>query len=92
MKINLSFIGRMFVVGAALMVARTASAYTHNFDTVPDDPMHSLIYTLPNGLKVFMSVNRDQPRIQTNIAVRVGGKNDPAEPTGLAHYFEQLMV
>ncbi|MDE6649696.1 MAG: insulinase family protein, partial [Muribaculaceae bacterium] len=91
MKINLSFIGRMFVVGAALMVARTAAAYTHNFDTVPDDPMHSLIYTLPNGLKVFMSVNRDQPRIQTNIAVRVGGKNDPAETTGLAHYLEHLM-
>ncbi len=91
MKINLSFIGRLFIVGTAMLVARTASAYTHTFDSVPGDPMHSLIYTLPNGLKVFMSVNRDQPRIQTNIAVRVGGKNDPAETTGLAHYFEHLM-
>ena len=47
--------------------------------------------TLPNGLKIFMTVNKDQPRIQTYIAVRVGGKNDPAETTGLAHYFEHLM-
>ena len=31
------------------------------------------------------------PRIQTFIAVRVGGENDPAETTGLAHYFEHLM-
>jgi predicted Zn-dependent peptidase len=38
-----------------------------------------------------MSVNKDKPRLQTYIAVRVGGKNDPAETTGLAHYFEHLM-
>ena len=38
-----------------------------------------------------MSVMKEQPRIQTAIAVRVGGKNDPAETTGLAHYFEHLM-
>jgi predicted Zn-dependent peptidase len=46
---------------------------------------------LNNGLKVYLSVNKDRPRIQTYIGVRVGGKNDPAETTGLAHYFEHLM-
>ncbi len=61
------------------------------YDTIPGDPIKTRIYTLPNGLKVFMSVNKKNPRIQTNIAVRVGGKNDPAETTGLAHYFEHLM-
>jgi predicted Zn-dependent peptidase len=49
------------------------------------------MYTLENGLKVYLSVNKDKPRIQTYIGVRVGGKNDPAETTGLAHYFEHLM-
>lgn len=38
-----------------------------------------------------MSVNKDTPRIQANIAVKVGSKNDPAQTTGLAHYFEHLM-
>ena len=38
-----------------------------------------------------MSQNPRSPRIQANIAVRVGGKNDPAETTGLAHYFEHMM-
>ena len=51
----------------------------------------SRIYTLNNGLKVYLTVNDAEPRIQTYIAVKVGGKNDPAETTGLAHYFEHLM-
>ncbi len=38
-----------------------------------------------------MTVNKDEPRIQTYVAVKVGAKNDPAETTGLAHYFEHLM-
>lgn len=57
----------------------------------PTIPLHSRIYTLDNGLKVYMTVNGEAPRIQTYIAVRVGSKNDPLETTGLAHYFEHLM-
>ena len=63
----------------------------YSYTTVPNDPLNARIYTLKNGLKVYMTVNKETPRIQTYIAVRVGGKNDPAETTGLAHYFEHLM-
>lgn len=63
----------------------------YKYESVPGDPMKSRIYTLENGLKVYITVNKEKPRIQTYIAVRVGGKNDPAETTGLAHYFEHLM-
>ncbi len=68
-----------------------ASPKDYHYTTVPNDPLKARIYTLDNGLKVYMTVNKEQPRIQTYIAVRVGGKNDPAETTGLAHYFEHLM-
>jgi len=68
-----------------------ASLKDYHYTTVPNDPLKARIYTLDNGLKVYMTVNKEQPRIQTYIAVRVGGKNDPAETTGLAHYFEHLM-
>ena len=61
------------------------------YETVEGDPMASRIYTLDNGLKVYLTVNEDAPRIQTYIAVKVGAKNDPKETTGLAHYFEHLM-
>lgn len=73
------------------MLPGLASASKYKYETVPGDPLQTQMYTLPNGLKLFMSVNKDQPRIQTYIAVRVGGKNDPEETTGLAHYFEHLM-
>lgn len=61
------------------------------YETVSGDPLNTRIYTLDNGLKVYLSVNKDKPRVQTYIGVRVGSKNDPAETTGLAHYFEHLM-
>ena len=53
--------------------------------------MQARIYTLDNGLKVYMSVNKERPRLQANIVVRTGSRNDPAETTGLAHYLEHLM-
>ena len=74
---------------AALALGSCSPKY--EYETVPGDPLEARLYTLDNGLKVYMSVNKDEPRIQTYIAVRVGGKNDPAETTGLAHYFEHLM-
>ena len=63
----------------------------NKYETVTGDPLETKICTLPNGLKIFMSVNKEQPRIQTYIAVRVGSKNDPSETTGLAHYLEHIM-
>ena len=66
-------------------------AKDYKYTTVPGDLMNTRIYTLDNGLTVYLSVNKEKPRIQTYIAVRTGSKNDPAETTGLAHYLEHLM-
>lgn len=48
-------------------------------------------YTLKNGLKVFISVNKNAPRIQTAITVKAGSKFDPPQTTGLAHYLEHML-
>jgi len=58
---------------------------------VKGDPLKARIYTLDNGLRVYLTVYRDAPRIQTYIAVHTGSKMDPPETTGLAHYFEHMM-
>jgi len=82
----------IFISSLLLMVAGLCSCTSeHKYDTVEGDPMQTRIYTLDNGLKVYLSVNHNEPRIQTYIAVRTGSKNDPAETTGLAHYLEHLM-
>ncbi|MFN7325255.1 MAG: M16 family metallopeptidase [Chitinophagales bacterium] len=62
-----------------------------HFKTYKNDPIGVKEYTLDNGLKLLLSVNTDEPRIYTEIAVRVGSKHDPADTTGLAHYFEHMM-
>ena len=82
---------RLLTLTVVVLSLLASSCSKYKYETVKGDPMQTRIYTLPNGLKVYMSVNKETPRIQTYIAVRVGGKNDPAETTGLAHYFEHLM-
>ena len=75
-----------------LLVGTMAFAQkTYSYRTFDNDPIGVREYTLDNGLKVYMSVYKDAPRIQTYIAVRAGSKNDPKETTGLAHYLEHML-
>lgn len=74
-----------------MLATMSSCGSKYKYETVKGDPLKTRIYTLDNGLKVYMTVNKEEPRVQTYVVVRVGGKNDPAETTGLAHYFEHLM-
>ena len=74
-----------------LLAGCNKNASKYKYETVKGDLTETRIYTLDNGLTVYLSVNNEEPRIQTFIAVRTGSKNDPAETTGLAHYLEHLM-
>ena len=80
---------------AATTTETTADSGTkekkYTYTTVPNDPLKARIYTLDNGLTVYLSDYKDAPRIQTYIAVRAGSKNDPATATGLAHYLEHMV-
>lgn len=69
----------------------TKNMTTNGYETVENDPMKVKIHTLKNGLKVYMSVVKDAPRIQTYVVTRAGSKNDPADATGLAHYLEHML-
>ncbi len=87
-------IRKLRTITAAFMVTMATMAATakdYKYQTVADDPMKARIYTLDNGLKVYLTVNDEKPRVQTYIAVRTGSRNDPPETTGLAHYLEHLM-
>ena len=82
---------RNFLPALLLAISATAFGQTYTYESVKGDPMGVRIYTLNNGLKVYLSRNTEKPRIQTYIAVNTGSRNDPAETTGLAHYLEHLM-
>ena len=63
----------------------------NRYKTAKNDPLNARVYTLDNGLKVYLTVYKDAPRVQTNIAIKAGSKNDPADATGLAHYLEHML-
>lgn len=62
-----------------------------NYITFKNDPAGVRMYTLENGLTVYLAKNQDEPKIQTFIAVRAGSNYDPSENTGLAHYLEHML-
>lgn len=70
---------------------KTGENNGYAYEYVTNDPLNVRIYTLKNGLKVYLSQYKNEPRIQTQIAVKAGGKNDPSKNTGLAHYLEHIM-
>ncbi|MCV6629977.1 MAG: insulinase family protein [Flavobacteriaceae bacterium] len=61
------------------------------YETVTNDPTGLRLYTLENGLKVYLSRNTEEPKIQTFIPVRAGSVYDPKDNTGLAHYLEHMV-
>ena len=67
------------------------SKIENRYESFANDPLNARVYTLDNGLKVYLSVYKDAPRVQTYIAVRAGSKNDPTDATGLAHYLEHML-
>ena len=88
--------------GVAFMTSCSPSAETdkteqsnqkfkYTYEHVEGDPLNTYVYTLKNGMKVYMSINKAEPRIQTNIAVNTGSKQDPSDATGLAHYLEHML-
>ena len=83
----------VFLIGCSKEKHQTKikSSGGYEYEYVTNDPTETRIYTLDNGLKVYLSRFEKEPRIQIFTAVKAGGKNDPENNTGLAHYLEHMM-
>lgn len=81
----------LFALSILCVAVPVLAQRSYTYRSVPGDLTDTRIYTLDNGLEVWLSRNPDAPRVQTNIAVRAGSKNDPADATGLAHYLEHML-
>ncbi len=55
------------------------------------DPQGVRQVVLDNGLTVLLSENHERPEIFGAVVVRTGGKNDPTDNTGMAHYLEHML-
>ncbi|MCX6244862.1 MAG: insulinase family protein [Bacteroidetes bacterium] len=54
-------------------------------------PLAIEIYKLDNGLTVYLNEDHALPSIFGAVAVKGGSTRDPADATGIAHYFEHIM-
>lgn len=77
----------------AMGVISDASAQQakYTYREVAGDPLHTRIYTLANGLKIYVSVNKNEPRVYSLIVVKSGSAHEPTDATGLAHYLEHIL-
>ena len=63
----------------------------YSYLTVTNDPFKARVYTLDNGMTVYLSRATDQPRISALIGVKAGSAYEDPNATGLAHYLEHMM-
>ncbi len=48
----------------------------YHYETMPNDPLKARIYTLDNGLKVYMTANKEVPYVSFIVGIKAGNKHD----------------
>ena len=79
---------RLALLAAALTIPTIGSAEPARTQL---KPIAFVEYDLPNGLHVILHENHAAPVISTYVLYHVGSKNERADRTGFAHFFEHLM-
>ena len=54
-------------------------------------PFNLESYELPNGLKIYLNEDNNASNVYGAVWGNAGGKNDPADATGIAHYLEHML-
>ena len=55
------------------------------------DPLKVYSFKLDNGLTVILNEDHNTTSVFGAVAVKGGGKRDPKDATGIAHYLEHLL-
>ena len=75
LKQNISWSKILMMLVTTALFLTSCKKFKYEYETVESDVLKTKIYTLENGLKVYMTENHDEPRIQTFIAVHAGSKH-----------------
>ena len=70
-------LGTAFFIYSTIANAQTVKPpvkQSYPYTTVPGDPLQARLYQLKNGLKVFLSVYKDEPRFQSMIGVKAAAR------------------
>lgn len=80
MKTKITF----FIAGLILFITASAQNKGNSF-------VHIEKIVLENGLTVFLNEDHSKPEVFGLVVTKAGGKDDPADATGLAHYMEHML-
>ena len=61
------------------------------FNCEKPSPLDVEIYTLENGLTVMLNEDRNETSVFGAVVIDGGGKRDPSDATGIAHYLEHVL-
>ncbi len=95
---RLAYFGLIFLL--ALASASVPAAFAQKPKSPSAPPAPALVsspridfaeYTLPNGLHVILHQDRSLPVVASYVLYHVGSKDERADRTGFAHFFEHLM-
>lgn len=87
----LLFLPFLLSAGEKFMMKTAVDLKGRPYEYVSNDPFDVRIYKLKNGLTLYLSRNTAEPRVAVMTMVRAGSSDEPADSTGLAHYFEHMM-
>ena len=62
------------------------------FNCSNPDPLDVEIYKLDNGLTVYLNEDHNETSVFGAVVVDGGGKRDPSDATGIAHYLEHVLL
>lgn len=74
---------KIFVILFAVILTITAFSQERKVDFVE--------YTLDNGIHVILHEDKSTPIVAVSVLYHVGSKNEKADRTGFAHFFEHLL-
>ncbi len=81
----------MRIIFSILLMVASSAIFAQTNYPIFEDPIHVTQYKLKNGLTVVLSENHDKPTVMGAVIVKAGGKNDPHDATGMAHYLEHML-
>ncbi len=85
MKIKLFFAA---IVAAVFFVQTSTNTFAN---TSGNEFLKVKKTVLDNGFTVLLNEDPNQPEVMGGVVVKVGGKHDPADNTGIAHYLEHML-
>ena len=62
-----------------------------SFNCEKPSPLDVEIYKLDNGLTIMLNEDHNETSVFGAVVVDGGGKRDPSDATGIAHYLEHML-